>query len=153
MRIENQKDWIEIEFKQYAKENEYMIQDLIDEENCVGIAFDFNIENVGWGCVGDEFFYTKDIKALAEGFLKVLFGASDSFAYSAGFPYECLIPTPFYKFDVNRKDERIIFILTIYDCLSDYVTVAEEMSLSKFEDITNEFKEAVKKFPIIGSFN
>ena len=37
MRIENEKDWIEIEFKQYAKENEFVIQGLIDEENCVDL--------------------------------------------------------------------------------------------------------------------
>lgn len=148
LKIENKKDWIEIEFLQYAKENEYMIQGLIDEKNCVEIVFNFNIENDGWGCVGDEFFYTKDIKEIAEGFIKVLLGICDSFNYSAGYPYECLTPPPFYTFDIKRKQENVTFVLTIHDRLSDYISVTEKMPISKFEHITNEFKIAAKQFSV-----
>ena len=148
MRIENEKDWIDIEFKQYAKENEFVIQGLVDEENCVEIDFDFNIENDGWGCVGDEFFYTKDIKAIATGFSRIVYGINQCFEYSGHYPYKSLIPDPFYKFNIVQNEKMIVFSLTIHDRLSDYITVTETMELSKFEQITNEFIEAAKKFPI-----
>ena len=148
MRIQNEKDWIEIEFKQYANENEFVIQGLIDEENCVEIDFDFNIENDGWGCVGDEFFYTKDIKAIATGFSKIVFGINQSFEYSGRYPYKSLTPDPFYKFNIVRNENDILFTLIIHDRLSDYITVTEIMGLSKFEEITSEFIDATKRFPV-----
>ena len=144
MRITNQNDWIEIEFRQYAKENEYMIQGLIDKDNCVEIDFNFHIENDGWGCVGDEFFYTQDIKALAEGFMKVLFGKRNLFTYSAGYPYKNSTPDPFYTFSLSRDNTQVVVTLRIHDRLSDYISVTENMELSKFERITDELKQAAK---------
>ena len=149
MRIQNEKDWITIEFSQYANENEFVIQGLIDEENCVEIIFDYNIENIGWGCVGDEFFYTKDIKEIATGFSRIVGGANLYFEYSGCRPYKSLTPDPFYKFRIVRNENIIVFTLIIHDGVSDYITVTETMELSKFEEITNEFKDAAKRFPII----
>ena len=149
MRIQNEKDWIDIAFRQYANENEFVVQGLIDEENCVEIFLDYNIENIGWGCVGDEFFYTKDIKAIATGFSRIVFGVNLYFEYSGCYPYKSLTPDPFYKFRIVRNENDIVFTLIIHDRISDYITVTETMELSKFEEITNEFKDASKRFPVI----
>ena len=149
MRIQNQKDWIDIEFARYAKDAECVIQGLFDVENCVEIDFNFNIENDGWGCVGYEYFYTKDIKALAEGFSRILFGICETFTYSAGYPYESLTPDPFYIFNIIRDENQISFSLKIHDRLCDYISVTETMELSKFENIVAEVKEASRMFPVV----
>lgn len=149
MRIANQENWIDIEFERYAKDNIEMLDGLIDKDNCVEIGFDFDIKNHGWGCVGYEYFYTKDIKELAIGFSKILIGNVKRFAYSGAYPYVSLTPDPFYTFIITRKDKKIVFSLKIHDRLADYITVTEIMELSKFEKITNELMEATEKFPVV----
>ncbi len=149
MRIENQKEWIEIVFLQYAKENKFMTQGLIDEDNCVEILISFDLGDEGWGCAGDEFFYTRDIKALAEGFSRVFFGACNSFTYSAGYPYRGPSSEPFYTFYLNREHDQILVSLTIHDCLSEYITVTETMGLSRLESIVRELKITARNFPIV----
>ena len=102
MKVKNGNNWINIEFIQYATEQGPAIQSLIDEDNCIEIYFNYNIENDGWGSVCYEFFNTKDIKAIATGFSKILFDTRDSFEYSGYFPYENTIPSPFYTFNILR---------------------------------------------------
>ena len=148
MRIQNEKDWIEIEFRQYANKNEFVIEGLIDEKNCVEIDFNFNIGR-DWGCVSDEYFYTKDIKAIATGFSKIVLDENRSFKYSGCYPYKSLTPDPFYTFDIIRNENSICFTLIIHDRLSDYITVKEKMNIAKFEQIAREFIEVAKKFPVI----
>lgn len=146
MRIANQKHWIKIEFLHFAKDSCHVAPPLIDEDNCVEIGFSYNIDD-DWGCVGDEFFFTKDIKALADGFSGVLLGECDSFTHSGGYPYKSLTPDPFYTFCLDRDGDRIVVSLKIHDRLIDYISVTESMDVSRFEHIVNELKAAAKTFP------
>ena len=146
MRIENNKDHIYIEFMCYAKDSLNCPSNLIDKKNSVEIYYNFNDDD-GWGSVGGEYFFTKDIKAFSEGFSKILYGSEESFKHTAPFPFKG-VTTPFATFSVNREGDEVIVSLEMYDGLCEYITVTEKMDLLKFEKITEEFQEAAKKFPI-----
>ena len=61
MRLENEQGWIEIEFDHYAEEGCYMRDGLFDVHNSVELGFNFSIEGIGWGSVGDEYVQTSDV--------------------------------------------------------------------------------------------
>lgn len=149
MRIENNNNWIEIEFICYVIESVCHVADIFDESNSVEIDFNFDVEDVGWGCVGDEYFHTKDIKALSEGFLKILYNETSEFVYSGDYTYKQLSNNPFYIFSLKRINEEINFELKIHDRLDDYITVLEVMSVARFKEIVDEFLVASKKFPVV----
>ena len=77
MRLENEQGWIEIEFEDFAENATCRRNDLFDERNSVEIGINFSIEGIGWGCVGDEYFQTTDIKSLATGTAEVLFSKTN----------------------------------------------------------------------------
>ena len=146
MKIENNKDHINITFLCYAKDSLDCPSNLVDKENCVEIYYNFNDWD-GWGSVTGEYFLTRDIKALAEGFSKILYGTEASLKHVGPFPFKG-VTDPFYTFQVNRQEDEVTVSLEIHDSLCDYVTVTETMDLSKFEEITKEFKEAARKYPV-----
>ena len=90
MRFENDQGWVEIEFENYANETGAWRNGLTDERNCVELGFRFSLKEIGWGCVGGEYFLTTDIKVLAEGTSAVLASVTDSFSHSVSFPYEVI---------------------------------------------------------------
>ena len=148
MKIENSPSWIEIEFICYAEDDIIRSSNLFEEKNCVKIDFNFNVADVGWGFVWDEYFTTADIYALSNGFQKVLSNTLVDFSYSGNYPYESLTPNPFYTFFIKRRNDNVEFKLKIHDRLEDYISVTQVMSVSCFEKIADEFLEAAKKFPI-----
>lgn len=79
MRFENSQGWIEIEFENYAEDSVFWRSGLFDERNSVELGFNFSLKENGWGCVGEEYFLTTDIKELATGTAKVLFSTLRNF--------------------------------------------------------------------------
>lgn len=149
MRIENGDDWINIEFDCYANEYGFIPANLKDVQNSVSIEFDFYVQGVGWGEVEGEHFFTKDILALFKGFASVRSKENIRFSYSGEFSCGSSYDQPFYVFLVDRQGDVITFTLKIHDCLMDYIQVTERMTLSRFEEIVDEFHNAAKHFPVI----
>ena len=149
MKIENGENYINIEFCCYANEDLFIPANLKDIQNSVSIDFDFYVQEVGWGEAGGQHFFTKDILALFKGFASVYSKENIRFSYSGEFSCGSSYDEPFYAFLVDRQDDIITFTLKIHDCLIEYIQVTERMTVSRFEEIVNEFEKAVKRFPVI----
>lgn len=131
----------------YGTENEYAYPDLPDTGSLVAIVFAFQIDSIGCGCIGEEYFSRYDVKALAEGFSKVLFGNCDSFSYSGEDPFGYLTPDPFFTFQLERRESVLILSLQIHDRV-DYISVTETMDYPRFESIVQELKSVARKCPV-----
>ena len=148
MRFENSQGWIEIEFENYAEDSEFWRSGLVDERNSVELGFNFSLEEIGWGCVGEEYFLTTDIKELATGAAKVLFSSIKEFSYSVAFPYGVLLDTEFCKFRFSRCENGIEVNLRIWDGLCEYIEITQIFDDQGFEAIVQDLKEATKRFHV-----
>ena len=148
MRLENEQGWIEIEFDHYAEEGCYMRDGLFDAHNSVELGFNFSIEGIGWGSVGDEYVQTTDIAKLAEGAASVLNSKADSFSHLVLFPYKCIGISEFCKFDFARNESGIAVHLHIWDGLFEYIELTQILDETSFADIANELRNAANRFPV-----
>ena len=148
MIIKHGEDYISIEFDCYADEDVMIFRDLKDIKNSVSIEYTCYVRGTGWGVVGGEHFFTKDILTLFEGFSYVLSNENTHFSHSGEFSHPSS-DEPFYTFLVERQDDTITFTLKIHDCLEDYIQVAESMTVPHFKEIVDEFENAAKRFPVI----
>ena len=148
MRLENEQGWIEIEFDHYAEEGCYMRDGLFDAHNSVEVGFNFSIEGIGWGSVGDEYVQTSDIAKLAEGAASVLNSKADSFSHLVLFPYKCIGISEFCRFDFARNESGIAVHLHIWDGLFEYIELTQILDETSFADIADEFRSAANRFPV-----
>ena len=148
MRLENEQGWIEIEFDHYAEEGCYMRDGLFDAHNSVEIGFNFSIEGIGWGSVGDEYVQTSDIAKLAEGAASVLNSKADSFSHLVLFPYKCIGISEFCRFDFARNESGIAVHLHIWDGLCEYIELTQILTETSFADIADELRSAANRFPV-----
>ena len=148
MRLENEQGWIEIEFDHYAEEGCYMRDGLFDAHNSVELGFNFSIEGIGWGSVGDEYVQTTDIAKLAEGSVSVLNSKADSFSHLVLFPYKCIGISEFCRFDFARNESGIAVHLHIWDGLFEYIELTQILDETSFADIANELRNAANRFPV-----
>ena len=148
MKLKNNSDWIRIDFLQCASTSEYLRSTLKNIENCIEIILDFEIEEVGWGMVGDEYFTTLDIRNISAGLNNIYNGKSHHFNYSADFPYECSYEL-FYTINVSRVKNKVDVELVIFDGLNDYIKINEKMELLQFHEIVKEFEEVTKRCPVV----
>lgn len=149
MVVKSKKGWIAIAFERYAVDSAFPPADLTDEKNCVEISYSFDIENDGWGLVTYDYIHTRDIKALHEGFSKILYGVIANFTYSAGRLYGSPEADSSYRFNLKRNDEKVEISLTILGGLSGFLSVAEAMCLLDFEKLVDELKAVAREFPVI----
>ena len=148
MRLENEQGWIEIEFDHYAEEGCYMRDGLFDAHNSVEIGFNFLIEGIGWGSVGDEYVQTSDIAKLAEGAASVLNSKADSFSHLVLFPYKCIGISEFCRFDFARNESGIAVHLHIWDGLCEYIELTQILTETGFSEIVDELRNAANRFPV-----
>ena len=148
MRLENEHGCIEIEFDHYAEEGCYMRDGLFDVHNSVELGFNFSIEGIGWGSVGDEYVQTTDIAKLAEGAASVLNSKADGFYHSVLFPYECIGESEFCWFDFSRNESGIAVHLRIWVGLFEYIELTQILDESSFADIAGELRSAANRFPV-----
>ena len=149
MRFESEQGWIEIEFNHYAEDSACWRSGLFDEQNSVELGFDFSLDGIGWGCVGDEYFLTTDIRALERGASDVLCSAIDQFSHSISFPYAVLLEDKeFCRFSFCRCDEGIQVDLRIWDGLCEHLEIVQVFDEPSFAEIVSELKQATKKFPV-----
>ena len=148
MRLENEQGWIEIEFDHYAEEGCYMRDGLFDAHNSLELGFNFSVEGIGWGSVGDEYVQTTDIAKLAEGSVSVLNSKVDSFSYSVLFPYNCIGESEFCRFDFSRNECGIAVHLRIWDGLFEYIELTQILDETSFADIADELRSAANRFPV-----
>ena len=148
MRLENEQGWIEIEFDHYAEEGCYMRDGLFDVHNSVELGFNFSIEGIGWGSVGDEYVQTTDIAKLAEGSVSVLNSKVDSFSYSVLFPHKCIGSSEFCRFDFSRNEMGITVHLHIWDGLCEYIELTQLLTETGFSEIVDELRNAANRFPV-----
>ena len=148
MRLENEQGWIEIEFDHYAEEGCYMRDGLFDVHNSVELGFNFSIEGIGWGSVGDEYVQTSDIAKLAEGAASVLNSKADGFYHSVLFPYECIGESEFCRFDFSRNESGIAVHLRIWDGLCEYIELTQILTETGFSEIVDELRNAANRFPV-----
>ena len=153
MNIENKNEYIDLGFLCYATESSHWTGDLSDEYNCVEIIFSFNIEDVGCGVTGDYFITTRDIAAMATGFSRIRYGTAQEFTLSGRYPHVNAGEKPFFTVNVCREGDLIRFTFTIYDGVSDDITVTERMSPARFEEIAEEFRKTAKLYPVRGKQN
>ena len=153
MRIENGNDYIDLDFLRYATDDRFPASGLSDEDNCVKIGFIFNMESVGRGITGEEYFTTRDIAAMATGFSRIRYGTAQEFTLSGRYPHVNAGEKPFYTVDVRREGDLIRFSFTVYDGVSDDITVTERMSPARFEEIAEEFRKTAKLYPVRGKQN
>ena len=148
MILESEQGWVKIEFDHYAEEGCYMRDGLFDVHNSVELGFNFSIEGIGWGSVGDEYVQTTDIAKLAEGSVSVLNSKVDSFSYSVLFPYNCIGESEFCRFDFSRNECGIAVHLRIWDGLFEYIELTQILDETSFADIADEFRSAANRFPV-----
>ena len=148
MRLENEQGWIEIEFDHYAEEGCYMRDGLFDAHNSVELGFNFSIEGIGWGSVGDEYVQTSDIAKLAEGATITLHSKTDHFTHSVLFPYKCIGESEFCRFDFARNESGIAVHLHIWDGLCEYIELTQILTETSFADIADELRSAANRFPV-----
>ena len=148
MRLENEQGWIEIEFDHYAEEGCYMRDGLFDAHNSVEIGFNFSIEGIGWGSVGDEYVQTSDIAKLAEGATITLHSKTDHFTHSVLFPYKCIGESEFCRFDFSRNEMGITVHLHIWDGLCEYIELTQILTETGFSEIVDELRNAANRFPV-----
>lgn len=148
MRLENEQGWIEIEFDHYAEEGGYMRDGLFDAHNSVEIGFNFSIEGIGWGSVGDEYVQTSDIAKLAKGAASVLNSKADSFSHLVLFPYKCIGISEFCRFDFARNESGIAVHLHIWDGLCEYIELTQILTETGFSEIVDELRNAANRFPV-----
>ena len=148
MRLENEQGWIEIEFDHYAEEGCYMRDGLFDVHNSVELGFNFSIEGIGWGSVGDEYVQTTDIAKLAEGATITLHSKTDHFTHSALFPYKCIGISEFCRFDFARNESGIAVHLHIWDGLCEYIELTQILTETGFSEIVDELRNAANRFPV-----
>ena len=148
MRLENEQGWIEIEFDHYAEEGCYMRDGLFDVHNSVELGFNFSIEGIGWGSVGDEYVQTSDIAKLAEGATIILHSKTDHFTHSVLFPYKCIGESEFCRFDFSRNEMGITVHLHIWDGLCEYIELTQILTETGFSEIVDELRNAANRFPV-----
>ena len=148
MILESEQGWVKIEFDHYAEEGCYMRDGLFDAHNSVEIGFNFSIEGIGWGSVGDEYVQTSDIAKLAEGAASVLNSKADSFSHLVLFPYKCIGISEFCKFDFARNESGIAVHLHIWDGLCEYIELTQILTETGFSEIVDELRNAANRFPV-----
>ena len=148
MILESEQGWVKIEFDHYAEEGCYMRDGLFDAHNSVEIGFNFSIEGIGWGSVGDEYVQTSDIAKLAEGAASVLNSKADSFSHLVLFPYKCIGISEFCRFDFARNESGIAVHLRIWDGLFEYIELTQILDETSFADIADELRSAANRFPV-----
>ena len=148
MRLENEQGWLEIEFDHYAEEGCYMRDGLFDAHNSVELGFNFSIEGIGWGSVGDEYVQMSDIAKLAEGATITLHSKTDHFTHSVLFPYKCIGESEFCRFDFSRNEMGITVHLHIWDGLCEYIELTQILTETSFADIADELRSAANRFPV-----
>ena len=149
MKITNGGDWISIVFDCYAGEAVFVADNLRDIRNSVSVDYNFYLQGTGWGAVEGQYFTTQDILALSQGLASVHSAENASFVYSGEFPFRSSQGEPFYTFLANRRDDEVVLTLRIHDCLLDNIQITERMTLSRFQEIVDEFEDAAKRFPVI----
>lgn len=112
------------------------------------VGFNFSIEGIGWGCVGDEYVQTADIEKIADGAARVLHSKADHFSHSVLFPYECIGESEFCRFDFSRNESGIAVHLHIWDGLYEYIELTQIMTETSFADIADELRSAANRFPV-----
>ena len=148
MILESEQGWVKIEFDHYAEEGCYMRDGLFDVHNSVEIGFNFSIEGIGWGSVGDEYVQTSDIAKLSEGAASVLNSKADSFSHSVLFPYKCIGISEFCRFDFSRNESGIAVHLHIWDGLCEYIELTQLRTETGFSEIVDELRNAANRFPV-----
>ena len=148
MILESEQGWVKIEFDHYAEEGCYMRDGLFDTHNSVEIGFNFSIEGIGWGSVGDEYVQTSDIAKLAEGAASVLNSKADSFSHLVLFPYKCIGISEFCRFDFARNESGIAVHLHIWDGLCEYIELTQILTETGFSEIVDELRNAANRFPV-----
>lgn len=148
MILESEQGWVKIEFDHYAEEGCYMRDGLFDVHNSVELGFNFSIEGIGWGSVGDEYVQTSDIAKLAEGAASVLNSKADSFSHLVLFPYKCIGISEFCRFDFARNESGIAVHLHIWDGLCEYIELTQILTETGFSEIVDELRNAANRFPV-----
>ena len=148
MILESEQGWVKIEFDHYAEEGCYMRDGLFDAHNSVELGFNFSIEGIGWGSVGDEYVQTSDIAKLAEGATIILHSKTDHFTRSVLFPYKCIGESEFCRFDFSRNEMGITVHLHIWDGLCEYIELTQILTETSFADIADELRSAANRFPV-----
>ena len=121
---------------------------LFDAHNSVELGFNFSIEGIGWGSVGDEYLQTSDIAKLAEGAASVLNSKADSFSHLVLFPYKCIGISEFCRFDFARNESGIAVHLHIWDGLCEYIELTQILTETGFSEIVDELRNAANRFPV-----
>ena len=121
---------------------------LFDAHNAVELGFNFSIEGIGWGSVGDEYVQTSDIAKLAEGATIILHSKTDHFTHSVLFPYKCNGESEFCRFDFSRNEMGITVHLHIWDGLCEYIELTQILTETSFADIADELRSAANRFPV-----
>ena len=148
MILESEQGWVKIEFDHYAEEGCYMRDGLFDVHNSVELGFNFSIEGIGWGSVGDEYVQTTDIAKLAEGAASVLNSKADSFSHLVSFPYKCIGISEFCRFDFARNESGIAVHLHIWDGLCEYIELTQILTETGFSEIVDELRNAANRLPV-----
>ena len=148
MILESEQGWVKIEFDHYAEEGCYMRDGLFDAHNSVELGFNFSIEGIGWGSVGDEYVQTSDIAKLAEGATIILHSKTDHFTHSVLFPYKCIGESEFCRFDFSRNEMGITVHLRIWDGLCEYIELTQILTETGFSEIADELRSAANRFPV-----
>ena len=148
MILESEQGWVKIEFDHYAEEGCYMRDGLFDAHNSVELGFNFSIEGIGWGSVGDEYVQTSDIAKLAEGATIILHSKTDHFTHSVLFPYKCIGESEFCRFDFSRNEMGITVHLRIWDGLCEYIELTQILTETDFSEIVDELRNAANRFPV-----
>ena len=121
---------------------------LFDAHNSVELGFNFSIEGIGWGSVGDEYVQTSDIAKLAEGATITLHSKTDHFTHSVLFPYKCIGESEFCRSDFSRNEMGITVHLHIWDGLCEYIELTQILTETSFADIADELRSAANRFPV-----
>ena len=121
---------------------------LFDAHNSVELGFNFSIEGIGWGSVGDEYVQTSDIAKLAEGATITLHSKTDHFTHSVLFPYKCIGESEFCRFDFSRNEMGITVHLHIWDGLCEYIELTQILTETGFSEIVDELRNAANRFPV-----
>lgn len=147
MRLENNTNWIELDFICYATDAPFIVNVLSDAKNYVETEVDFYVSDFGNGSDGYQYFHTKDIKAVAEGFKKVFSKELKEFTYCGNNPQPSSTD-PLFAVFLKREQDTIDIKLQIFDAFVGPVSLTKTMYLSEFEKLTREFADIAQKFPV-----
>ena len=145
MRIENNNDYISIEFIGRAADGLNVWDGFRNDPNSIEIFLGFSTED-DWGMTEGMCVPLKDIEMIYKSLSLVL--KNGSFTYSCNFPFESS-NDEFITVVAEKYESGIQVFFRIFDGMWDYIELAEVMDEAKFNNILLELEGVIKKYPIV----